>query len=271
MSRIEDAMEKLAGDTGVEKPSVKVPGDVEKPPKRPARRSPSKGDVDRHIVAFHQPLSGLTENFKHIRVVIQNMLPEGSNKVVMFTSANRGEGKTMSSLNFAAAVAHDTSRRIVIVDADMRDPHIHEVLGIKAHRGFGDLLTTDAPAASAVVHTPIPGLSAVLCGERPERPAELLGTERARQIFLDLKRQFDMVVVDTPPVLPVSDTVNMASFADGVIIIVEEARTSRKKVERAVHLLNNANASVMGFLLNKSQGGGDEYEKSRYSYSRSSA
>lgn len=271
MSRIEDAMNKLARDTDATQARsvVKVPGDVRetgRPAVDPGR--PATGDVDGHIVCFHRPLSGLTENFKQIRIVIQNMLPEGSNKVIMFTSAYRGEGKTTASVNFAAAVAHDTSRRIVVVDADMRDPQVHEILGVKVQHGFGDLLTTDAPVESVVVRTPIPGLSAILCGELPPRPAELFGTDRSREIFAELKHRFDMVIVDTPPVLPVSDTVHMATFADGVILIVEAARTSRKKVERAIHLLNNANASVMGFLLNKSQGGMAEYRKARYQYAR---
>jgi capsular exopolysaccharide synthesis family protein len=208
----------------------------------------------------------MAENFKQIRLVLQNMLPEGDNTVVMFTSSHRGEGKTTASLNFAAAVAQDTSRRVVMVDADMREPMVHRLLGMKVQAGFGDLLTSDAPIESVVTSTPIPGLSAILCGEPPPNPAEIFGNDRTRQLFAELKAKFDCVVVDTPPVLPVVDTIHMSAFSDGVVLIVEAARTSRKKIQRAVHLLNNANASVMGFLLNKSQAGTADYETSRYYY-----
>jgi len=252
MSRIEDAMEKLAkagGRKGADlAPATEQEGGVLSP------RLPSSvatGDVDGHIVSFHYPRSGLSENFKQIRLVMQNMLPEGDNKLIMFTSSYRSEGKTTASLNFAAAVAHDISKRVIIVDADMREPKVHELLGMRVRRGFGDLITSDAPVESVVVNTSVPGLSAILCGELPRHPAELLGTERCHQIFADLKAKYDCVVVDTPPVLPVADTIHMASFADGVVLIVEAARTGRKKIQRAVQLLNNANASVMGFLLNK--------------------
>lgn len=229
-------------------------------------RPTGAGFVDEHIVTFHHPRSGLTENFKQIRMVIQNMLPEGDNRVIMFTSSFRGEGKTTASLNFAAAVAQDTSKRVIIVDADMREPMVHRLLGMKVHHGFSDLLVSDAPAESVVVSTPIPGLSAILCGEIPPNPAELFGGERSRQVFAELKAKYDCVIVDTPPVLPVVDTIRMASFADGVVLIVEAARTDRKKIQRAVQLLNNANASVMGFLLNKSQAAMTEYRSGRYYY-----
>ena len=207
--------------------------------------------VDEHIVSFHQPRSTLTESFKQIRIVIQNMLPEGDNKVIMFTSSYDAEGKTTASLNYAAAVAQDVSKRVIIVDADLRHPMLHRALGMRPQRGFGDLLVSDAPIESVVVSTPIPGLSAILCGETPPNPGELFGTERAGQILTELKRKYDCVVVDTPPVLPVVDTIYIAAYADGVVFVVEAARTSRKRIRRAVQLLNNANASVMGFLLNK--------------------
>ena len=230
---------------------VKVPPGDGTLPAAQTVRPPAAGNIDKRIVSFHHPRSALTENFKQIRIVIQNMLPEGDNKVIMFTSSYGAEGKTTACLNFAAAVAQDTSKRVIIVDADMRDPMVHTLLGMKMRRGFGDLLTSDAPVESVVVGTPVPGLSAILCGEIPPNPSELVGAERSRQVFAELKEKYDCVVVDTPPVLPVADTVHMAAFADGVVLVVEAAKTGRKKIQRAVQLLNNANASVMGFLLNK--------------------
>ena len=273
MSRIEQAMEKKAqaqpktpSPPGRSAPAIqRIPSNVSviAPPIR-APQAPAAGQVDEHIASFHHPRSGLTENFKQIRLVIQNMLPEGNNKVILFTSAFRGEGKTTGGLNFAAAVAQDASRRVVIVDADMREPQVHTLLGMKLRPGFGDLILSDAPVDSVVVNTPIPGLSAILCGDIPPNPTGLVGSERTEQIFAELKAKFDFIVVDTPPVLPVVDTIQMAAFADGVVLIVEAAKTSRKKIQRAVQLLNNANASVMGFLLNKSHGGQADYHAARY-------
>lgn len=216
-------------------------------------RPAAAGAVDEHVIAFHYPRSGLAENFKQIRLVIQNMLPEGDNRVLMFTSAYRGEGKTTAVLNFAAAVALDPSRRAIVVDADLREPRVHSLLGMRMRAGFSDLLVTDAPVESVTVPSPIPGLAVILSGELPPNPGELFGNERTRQVFAELKQKYDCVVVDTPPVLPVADTIHMAPFADGVVLIVEAARTSRKRIQRAIQLLNNANASVMGFLLNKGQ------------------
>ncbi len=217
----------------------------------PAIKPLASANVEERIVCFHHPQSGFAENFKQIRIIIQNMLPKGDNKLIMFTSSHRSEGKTIASINFAVAVAQDTSKRTIIVDADVREPTVHSLLGMKTGRGFGDLLVSDAPVDSVVVNTPIPGLSAILCGEIPPNPAELLGPARTRQIFAELKQKYDCIVVDTPPVLPVADTAHMAAFADGVVLIVEAAKTGRKRILRAVQLLHNANASVIGFLLNK--------------------
>lgn len=268
MSRIEDAMKKARGKRG----QGPEPPAGEPAPEATAVASPSipvaqpaaTSRVDEHIVSFHSPRSGLTENFKQIRTMILNMLPEGHNRLLLFTSSTGDEGKTTACINFAAAVAQDPKRRTLIVDADMREPKVHKLLGMKNRQGFGDLLTSDAPAESVVVSTPVPGLSAILCGEVPPNPGELFGSERAQQLFAELKENYDCVIVDTPPVLPVVDTINMSAFADGVVLIVEAARTARRKIQRAVHLLNNANASVMGFLLNKDQGAWADQDTAHY-------
>ncbi len=248
MTRIEEAMRKRSqAGRSTAAPVTEAPAGAG--PFAGVRSGP--GSVDERIVSFHHPRSDLTENFKQIRIVVQNMLPEGENKLILFTSSYGPEGKTTASLNYATAVAQDASKRVLIVDADLRKPKVHEYLGMRPGRGFGDLLMSDAPVESVVVRTPIPGLSAILCGEIPPNPSELLGTERVGQIFAELKDKYDCVVVDTAPVLPVVDTIHVAPYADGVILVVEASRTSRKKVRRAIQLLNNANAAVMGFLLNK--------------------
>jgi capsular exopolysaccharide synthesis family protein len=271
LSRIEEAMQKKARsdsrteDEGDGRAAIAYPEAPEAP--SPAVAHPeTTGAVDEHIVSFHYPRSGLTENFKQIQLVVRNMLPEGTNRILMFTSSFAGEGKTTASLNLAAAIAQDPSKRVIVVDADMREPKVHTQLGMRLQRGFGDLLVSDAPASTVTVNTPIPGLKAILCGELPPNPAELVASERAREIFAEIKPQYDYVIVDTPPVLPVVDTIHMAAFADGVLLIVEAARTSRRKVQRAVQLLNDAHASVLGFLLNKSPIGATEYQTDRYYY-----
>jgi capsular exopolysaccharide synthesis family protein len=265
MSRIEEAMEKARGKQRPlpEEPDAASPSDTTAVVPPPITQPALAGRVDEHVVSFHSPRSGLTENFKQIRIMIQNMLPEGHNRILLFTSSTGDEGKTTACLNFAAAVAQDPRRRTLVVDADLRNPRIHSLLGMKNNRpGFGDLLTSDAPAASVVVSTPVPGLSAILCGDIPPNPGELFGSERARQLFVELKESYDCVIVDTPPVLPVVDTINMSPLADGVVLIVEAARTARGKIRRAVHLLNNANASIMGFLLNKDVSSLTDYYRS---------
>ena len=266
MSRIEDAMKKARGERGQgpEQLAGEPAADGATAVAAPVRvaESVATGHVDDRIVSFHRPQSGLTENFKQIRTMIQNMLPEGHNRLLLFTSSTVDEGKTTACINFAAAVAQDSKRRTLIVDADMRNPKVHSLLGMKNRAGLGDLLTSDAPAESVVVSTPIAGLSAVLCGEVPANPGELFGAERMRQLFAELKEGYDCVIIDSPPVLPVVDTINMSPLADGVVLIVEAARTARKKIRRAVHLLNNANASIMGFLLNKDVSLSSEYHQS---------
>lgn len=260
-SRIEDAMAKKSGQPSGGNGNG-ASGKISPAP--PIQHEKNPASVDDHIVAFHYPRSGVTENMKHIRVVVQNMLPEGEKTLLMFTSTYGSEGKTTACLNFAASIAQDNTKRVLILDADLRDPAVHKLLGIKQRKGFSDLLASDAPVDSVITGTPIPGLSAILSGELPQNPGELLATDRAAQIFTELRKKYDYVIVDTAPVLPVVDTVLMAHLADGVVLIIESGRTGRKRVRHAIQLLNNANASVLGFLLNKGQVETTDY---RYSYS----
>jgi capsular exopolysaccharide synthesis family protein len=169
-------------------------------------------------------------------------------KSVVITSAVEGEGKTVTALNVAAAFAQ-TGGRVLLVDGDLRKPRCHEVLGIANHSGLADVLTGQKQLAE-VIHQPSAGFSFLSAGSDCPNPAALLGSGTMRELLARLSEQYDRVVVDAPPVMPVSDAATLSTMADGVLMIVG-APTSKRVVRQACAKLRYVGAKIFGVVLNR--------------------
>ena len=241
MSRIEQALKKMEAvrkerPAGVE-PSIVVTG--------------AEGvHVDDRIVAYHQPGTVLTESFKQFNTVIRT-ITQGAASTLGFTSASKGEGKSLVALNFAVALAYDCEGSVCVVDADLRRPSLHRLMGMRNTHGFADMVVGKLAVEEAPIPTPVEKLFLIPAGNIPPNPSELFGSRRAAQIIGELRSRFDYVVFDTASVLPVTDTIHLATQLDGVVIVIEAGGTRRKQASRAVELLGHAN--VLGFILNKSE------------------
>jgi len=167
---------------------------------------------------------------------------------VLITSAVEGEGKTVTALNVAIAFAQ-TSGRVLLVDGDLRKPRCHEILGIANHAGLADVLTGQKQLEE-VLHHPMAGLSFLSAGSDCPNPAALLGSATMRELLTRLCEQYDRVVVDAPPVMPVSDAATLSTMADGVLMIVG-APTSKRVVRQACAKLRNVGAKIFGVVLNR--------------------
>lgn len=169
-------------------------------------------------------------------------------KSLVITSAVEGEGKTVTALNVAAAFAQ-TGGRVLLVDGDLRKPRCHEVLGIANHSGLADVLTGQKQLAE-VIHQPSAGLSFLSAGSDCPNPAALLGSATMRELLARLCERYDRVVVDAPPVMPVSDAATLSTMADGVLMIVG-ASTSKRVVRQACAKLGHVGAKIFGVVLNR--------------------
>ncbi len=219
--------------------------------------------------AIENPLisNGVPSNFSEsFRAVRTNLLfssaDEGSRSVVI-TSTGPGEGKTVVATNLAVALAQ-AGQRVLLVDADMRKPRVHTVFDRSQEPGLSNVLVGNAKASEAVHTTAVPGLWVMPAGLHPPNPAELLGSKRFKDFMSSLAQHFDWVVIDTPPVMAVTDASVVAHLATGVLFVVGAEMTSRHAGQRALEQLEQARAKFIGAVLNRVDLQHNSYYYSQY-------
>jgi succinoglycan biosynthesis transport protein ExoP len=170
-------------------------------------------------------------------------------EVVVLTSAVGGEGKTTTALDLARSIA-DAGERVLLVEADLRRPTLSATLGLDPGPGLSDVLAGQAELDAVVRPVEVEGLAVLPAGTVPPNPAELLGSPRMADLVARLRSTYDKVLLDTPPVLPVTDAAVCAALADGVLVVVRWGRTRRDEVREAVTMLEQVDAVVLGSVLN---------------------
>lgn len=174
-------------------------------------------------------------------------------KTLVVTSATPGEGKTLTAANLAVTLAYD-GLRVLLVDCDIRRPRVHGMFRVPRAPGLMEMLTTTAAPGvqppQAIRETAIAGLFVLTCGALPSNAANLLSGTRMRVLLQELREQFDMIVLDTPPVLATADAGIVASLTDGVLLVVRAGATDRNAAQRACQHLGNVGARVIGTVLN---------------------
>lgn len=193
---------------------------------------------------------GFAEAFKTVRTNVLFSSADDGLRSLVVTSAGPGEGKSICSANIAIALAQ-TGLRVLLVDADMRRPRVHEIFGVPDEPGLSNLLTGNAKASEVIQKSSLEKLWVMSAGHIPVNPAELLSSLRFVDFLAALEDHFDWVVLDTPPVLVVSDSMVVANKATGVVFVVGADQTSRNAARNAVDQLQATNANVLGSVLNR--------------------
>lgn len=203
------------------------------------------------------PSSGRAEAYRNVRTNMQFTGPPGSLKRIIVTSATPGEGKTSVAVNVAVAMSRQ-GQSVVLVDADLRRPRVHAAFGLPdGTGGLAAYLLDDVPAAD-LLH-PVDGgaLMVLPAGRQVANPSELLGGARMTALLESLSQAFDVVLVDTPPVLPVTDALVLAVGATGVVVVVRLGETSRERVRRALASLRKLDVALLGLVANGAEATGD--------------
>jgi uncharacterized protein involved in exopolysaccharide biosynthesis/Mrp family chromosome partitioning ATPase len=247
------------------------------------RLSPETMDLYCHLVSLFDPQSPLAEGYRSLRTNIQFAGMAQGQRVLAFVSAGAQEGKSTSAVNLAIALAQD-GKRVLLVDADLRKPTIHERLGLEQVPGLSEVLlgtthyteairtVTDlmlgALGVEQVVNAPgIDNLNILPSGKRPDNPAEFMNSPRLNELIEVVRKEYDITIFDCPPILPVTDGVTLGSKVDGVVMVYQVGRVGRNALKRAKTLLENARAKVVGIVLsNVSAELAPDYEAYRYSY-----
>jgi capsular exopolysaccharide synthesis family protein len=211
------------------------------------------------LFVLDDPKSSVSEAIRLLRANIEFAAATREIALLGVTSANSGEGKSTTIANLAVAMAQG-GYSVAIVDADLRRPSQHRIFEVSNERGLTTLITHPADHwASVAVNVGIPNLVLVPSGPLPPSPADLLSLERFKQILRQMSQSVDMVLVDTPPVLAVSDPLVVAPQLDGMIFVVQANRTRTDAVRRAVGQLRQGNARILGVVINRQKGRGADY------------
>ncbi|MBI3009544.1 MAG: CpsD/CapB family tyrosine-protein kinase [Candidatus Omnitrophica bacterium] len=211
-----------------------------------------KIQVDPHIVGATEPSSPIAEQYRILRTKLQSLRlrQNGAGQALIITSAVHGEGKSVTALNLSLTMARQENWRVVLVDADLRKGSIHTWLGLDQNRGgLSSVLARGGEVNGELLWLKEPPLTVLPTGPYPDHPAELLESSSWKRLLATLKSQFDLVIIDAPPLLPVADPGILASQGDSVLLIVRAGKTQRKTVAQAQELLQRAKAKILGCVL----------------------
>jgi capsular exopolysaccharide synthesis family protein len=191
-----------------------------------------------------------SESIRALRTAVLFSSTEEGTHAVAVTSTGPSEGKTVISSSLAITLAQ-AGQRTLVVDADMRRPRMHEALGRPQEPGLSNVLVGEAKPADAIRATSVANLSLLPAGHIPPNPAELLGSKKYADLVKELKGQFDWIIIDAPPVMPVTDASLVAHNAGGVLFVIGSEMTPRQTAATAIEQLRGANARFIGAVLNR--------------------
>jgi tyrosine-protein kinase Etk/Wzc len=231
-----------------------------------------------HLLANLRPEDPCVESLRSLRTALQFAMLDAPNNVVLITGATPGIGKSFASSNFAAVLGHG-GKRVLLIDADMRKGHLHKSFGLSRGMGLSELIAGSQKLEQVLHRSISPQLDMITTGTLPPNPAELLMSPSTVQLLHNLSSLYDIVLIDTPPVLAVSDTPVIASQAGTVFLVARSEVSTLGELQEASKRLTQAGAAVRGVIFNDLNiskrrygygryGGGYGYKYSRYRYTQ---
>ncbi|WP_017187262.1 CpsD/CapB family tyrosine-protein kinase [Alkalibacillus haloalkaliphilus] len=201
------------------------------------------------LVTHEQPKSPVSEQYRTLRTNLQFSSVDQELSTMVVTSTTQSEGKSLTAANLAIAFAQQ-GKKVLLVDADMRRPTVHYTFRISNTFGLSNLLVGDHTLEQLVHESKVDNLDLLTCGPIPPNPSELLASNRMRELVGIAKQSYDLVIFDTPPVLAVTDPQILANETDGALLVVRSKKTEKDAAKRAKELLEQANANLLGAVLN---------------------
>jgi capsular exopolysaccharide synthesis family protein len=202
------------------------------------------------LVTIKEPLSPASEAYRTLRMNLQFAALDQQLRTLLVTSAGPGEGKSTTLANLAVTMAQ-VEQRVIVVDCDLRRPCLHEFFSLNNETGLTTMIVDDQALSNPPLQaTAIKGLQLLASGPLPPRPADLLGSKRMEKVLERLLREADILLLDAPPVMAVTDAVVLATKVTGVLLVVSAGGTKREHAQRAIERLNKVNAHIVGAVLN---------------------
>ena len=209
------------------------------------------------------------EAYKTLRTNVTFSLAEDEEdcKIILVTSSLQSEGKSITALNLAISYAQD-EKKVLIIDCDLRRPKLARLVDLSAEVGLSNILMKPELLETALLHSGHKGLDVILAGSIPPNPSELLGSARMERLLKSLREQYDFIILDTPPVNVVTDSVVLSTRCTGVLFVVRANHSERAAVMQAMEQLEYVKAKVLGFVLNGVDAESSHYGYKKYRYRR---
>ena len=230
--------------------AIRVPEDVEFKLRMPLLGVVPKSQSNDPEEDLADPKSPVSEAYNSLRGALLYSTTEGLPQVLLVTSAQASEGKTTTSYAVAASLAR-MGRKTLLIDCDMRRPSLHRRIGHRNDRGLSTLLTGNEASASAIMPSEQADLFVLPSGPVPPSPTELLSSKKMEQLVEEMAREYESVVIDTPPILGLADAPSLSALADGVIFVVESDRGRRGSLKTALRRLRAMRPILLGAVLTK--------------------
>lgn len=210
----------------------------------------SRPGHDGRPVALRSPNGSAVERFRHIKAGLRFAAASHSMQVIALTSAIPSEGKTYTAMNLALVMA-ESKEKVLLVDADLRRPSVAGTIGFEGAVGLTTVLVDDIEFGGAVQHFGTSTLDILTAGDVPPNPAELLGSERMKALIQQARLLYDVVIVDTAPILAVADLAVIAQLVDSIVLVVDSRKLRQAQLEQASETLDATGAHVAGIILNR--------------------
>jgi capsular exopolysaccharide synthesis family protein len=231
------------------------------------RRAVSTNQQPRELLVHYEPNRGVAEAARAIRTNLTFMAPDHPYKTLLITSSGPSEGKTTVACWLAIAMAQ-AGQRVLLMDCDLRRPRLHRIFGTTGQAGVTTAMLADELPDMASLATVVPNLYALPAGPTPPNPSEILHSEKFKQLLARLQDKFDRIIIDSPPVVPVTDATILSTQVDGTIFVVRAYGTSKDLARQGLRLLTDVGAHQAGVVLNAVDLNRYEYHSYYYAYHR---
>lgn len=207
-----------------------------------------------NIVDYFDDESPEAAEFRRLYSKLKNIYAGQELKNLLVTSATMNEGKSTSAALLAVTIARYRDTKTILIDCDLRRPRVHQLFGLAKEEGVADVLMGKRKLDSCFKQSPLENLKILTSGGVIDNPTELFNSQNMRDLFSEIKFYFDTVIVDSPPVLPVTDSLILSSEMDGALVVIKAGQTNKDVVRRAVDLMRNSGLSILGVIMNNQKG-----------------
>ena len=216
------------------------------------------------VITVEEPLSLAAESYRRIKTALEFANVDTPPQVIQVCSSMQGEGKSVTVLNIAATYAED-GKKVLVVDLDFRRPKLHRSFRVENKNGITDVLAGHIKLEDAIKHSDN-GIDCLNRGEKTPYPTAVLGSENIANLFKELRKQYEYIIVDCPPILAVGDAAIIAKLCDGCLFVVSQSKTEKAAARESVKILRDNNVNILGCVFAGITAKGGNYYSNKYKY-----